>query len=411
MTAADVALLNALTPHGSRVDVVVMGGLVVAVSPAGSDPIEARTVHDLRGALLLPSLVEPHAHLDKAMSADAVPNPSGDLDGAIIALIASMGRGEFTREAVARRARIALDQLLSNGVTLVRTHVDVVDGIGGERVEVLAELRREYAEVIDIEIAALVGSPMTGADGAANRKALAEALAAGADVVGGCPHLDPDPPGCVSVMFDAAEEAGLPLDFHNDETLNPQMMTLPAIIDEKERRGFGHSVAASHSVSLAVQPRDVQEHIARRLAAAQISVIPQPATNLYLQARGVQVAAPRAIAPIDLLVDSGVLVAVGGDNVQDPFNPVGRGDPLDVASLLVLAAHQLPDRAFELVTTAARRVLGRPVVTIAPGSPADFLAVSSGSIREAIAGDIAERRVFRGGRLVATRTTSTSIHR
>ena len=33
--------------------------------------------------LLLPSMGEPHAHLDKALTADLVPNPGGDLRGAI----------------------------------------------------------------------------------------------------------------------------------------------------------------------------------------------------------------------------------------------------------------------------------------------------------------------------------------
>jgi len=35
------------------------------------------------GYLLLPAPAEPHAHLDKALTADLVPNPAGDLMGAI----------------------------------------------------------------------------------------------------------------------------------------------------------------------------------------------------------------------------------------------------------------------------------------------------------------------------------------
>ena len=40
---------------------------------------------DLAGFLLLPAAAEPHAHLDKALTADRVLNPAGDLLGAIIA--------------------------------------------------------------------------------------------------------------------------------------------------------------------------------------------------------------------------------------------------------------------------------------------------------------------------------------
>lgn len=408
----EVVLSGARLTDGSLVDVQVAAGVVQSVLPAGRGAVTGTpTVHALDGALLLPSLVEPHAHLDKAMSADAVHNETGDLDGAILGLFAAMGRGAFHRDVVAARARRALEQLIANGVTLVRSHADVLEATGGERVGVLAELKREYAELIDLEIVALVGSPITGRDGAPNRRALAAALAAGADVVGGCPHLDSDPMQNVSIIFDAAEEAGLPIDIHNDETLDVEMMTLPTIVAEKQRRGFERPVAASHCVSLSVQPVEVQVRIARLLAAADVAVIPQPATNLYLQARGVRTAAPRAIGPIDVLVEHGVAVAVGGDNVQDPFNPLGRGDPLEAAFLAVLAAHQQPERAYDLVSNAARRVLGRPPAHVAPGCPADFLAVDSGSIRQAVAGDIGERRVFRGGRLVAVRTASTRIER
>ena len=38
---------------------------------------------NLDGRLIVPSLVEPHAHLDKSLTADVVPNPKGDLMGAI----------------------------------------------------------------------------------------------------------------------------------------------------------------------------------------------------------------------------------------------------------------------------------------------------------------------------------------
>ena len=47
--------------------------------------------YDLGGWLLLPAMAEPHAHLDKALTADMVPNPKGDLMGAIDAWIAAAG--------------------------------------------------------------------------------------------------------------------------------------------------------------------------------------------------------------------------------------------------------------------------------------------------------------------------------
>ena len=117
---------------------------------------------------------------------------------------------------------------------------------------------------------------------------------------------------------------------------------------------------------------------------------------------------PRSIAPIDVLRESGVVVAIGGDNVQDPFNPVGRSDPLETASLAIMATHRLPDEAFDLVSNSVRQVLGMPTMRFEVGDPADFLAIDAASVREAIADAPADRRVFRRGVEVAV--TSTTRH-
>lgn len=406
----DLFIRRARLVHGGTVNLMVRDGVIAAI---GEDlrPAPGSVEHDLDGMLLLPALVEPHAHLDKALSADAVANPSGDLLGAIESMEAAVRDGRFAVDEVAGRARLAIGQLVGNGVTLIRTHADVAADIGVTRIEALRQVRDEFAGLVEIEIVALGSCPLTGPDGAANRAALVAALEAGADLVGACPHLDPDPNGVIDLVFDAATEAGLPIDLHTDETLDPAMMTLPYLAETRERRGFGLPVTASHCVSLSMQPLARQHEIARRIAAADIAVIPLPATNLYLQARGVAAGSPRGIAPVNVLREHGVRVAAGGDNVQDPFNPVGRGDQLDTAGLLVLAAHQLPDDAFELVSNAARVVLGRSAVQLVPGAPADFLAVAAPTIRHVVAGDVSERRVVHRGRLVATSHSATTLHR
>ena len=120
---------------------------------------------------------------------------------------------------------------------------------------------------------------------------------------------------------------------------------------------------------------------------------------------------PRGIAPIDVLRDHGVRVAAGADNVQDPFNPMGRSDGLETAALLVMAAHQLPPAAMDLVSNAGREVLGLARVEMRVGDPADFFAITAPSVRGAIADAPRDRMVFRQGRLVARRTETATIVR
>jgi len=97
--------------------------------------------------------------------------------------------------------------------------------------------------------------------------------------------------------------------------------------------------------------------------------------------------------------------------VQDPFNPMGRSDGLETAALLVMAAHQLPPAAMDLVSNAGREVLGLDRVEMRVGDPADFFAITAPSVRGAIADAPRDRMVFRQGRLVAQRTETATIVR
>ncbi len=120
-------------------------------------------------------------------------------------------------------------------------------------------------------------------------------------------------------------------------------------------------------------------------------------------------ATPRALTAIKSLKDAGVLVAAGADNVQDPFNLVGRSDPLETASLLILAAHETPESAYEMVSVNARKAMGLDKADVSPGSLADFVAIDATSLRGAIADAPMSRKVFKGGVLISSSQQTTQI--
>jgi len=227
----------------------------------------------------------------------------------------------------------------------------------------------------------------------------------GADVVGGCPHLDPDPAGYHDLVLALASELGRPIDLHTDETLDPAVLHLSQLADLVTRTGFPHGVTASHCVSLGVQPPEVAAQVAARVAAARVAVVCNPQTNLFLQARGQRSTPPRGLTALRALLDAGVTVAGGGDNLRDPFNVVGRADPLETASLLVTAGHLRPEEAYAAVSAGARAAMGLAEVRVEAGFPAELLAIRAASLGEAIAGGT-DRVVFHHGRVVS-RTTVT----
>ena len=183
------------------------------------DPSGPGRAIDLKGYLLLPAPAEPHAHLDKAFLAERIPNPSGDLAGAIVAMDAN--RASLTAADIADRAERAARMMVANGITAIRSHADTMTGHGLRSVEGLVAARERLAGLVDLQIVALVSWPVTGTAGAEHRALLEAALEAGADVVGGCPHLDDDPDGANEVLLEIAADHGRMVDLHTDETLEP----------------------------------------------------------------------------------------------------------------------------------------------------------------------------------------------
>ncbi|HMK11171.1 MAG TPA: amidohydrolase family protein, partial [Acidimicrobiales bacterium] len=272
---------------------------------------------------------------------------------------------------------------------------------GLRSMEALVEVRDELRDFVDIQVVALVALPTAGPAGANHRALLREALDMGVDIAGGCPHLDDDRMGCLEACLQVAADAGRPIDLHTDETLNPEVLGLRDFARLVSRTGFPYGATASHCVSLGMQDEDVQRAVAAEVAEAGMSVVTLPQTNLYLQGHGHRSAMPRGLTALRPLLDAGVTLAGGADNVQDPFNTMGRSDPLETAALLVMAGHLLPHEAYAAVSSSARAAMGLEPVSLAPGSPAELLAVKASTLREAIASAPSDRFVFHRGRLVA----------
>jgi cytosine deaminase len=395
MTIAPLALTNCLLPDGSTTTVRIADGLVVSHT---SQPADGDQVVDAAGRLVLPAAAEAHAHLDKAFLAETVPNPTGDLMGAINALEAS--RHLINRAETEVRAERAARLIAANGATFIRTHADLTAGNGVESVEALIAVRERLRHMVTIEVVALCDFPFAGAAGANARALLRDAIDLGIDLVGGCPHLENDPYAATDAYISAAAAAGLPLDLHTDETLDATHHSLGYLAEQVLASGFEQRVTASHCVSLGLLPADEQRRISDLVAEAGISVVTLPSSNLFLQGRDHHQAQPRGLTAVKALRAAGANLAAGWDNLQDPFNPMGRGDCLETAALMVMAGHLLPEEALHTVTNATRRAAGLRDAGAEVGMVADLVLVRADTIREAIAVAPSDRIVIRAGELV-----------
>lgn len=391
-------LRGACLADGRVADILVADGAIVSVGgdPAGH-PASAEIL-DLRGYLLLPSLVEPHAHLGKVVTAPGIASENGSPPEAFGTWVAA--RPGLPAAGIAARAWAAAARYLAHGTTAIRMHVDVGEEVGLRAVEALLDVRAGLTGIMDIQIVAVSSGPVTGPAGAANRVLLWRALAAGADLAGGAPALDEEPGRAIDALAVVAAHAGAGLDLHIDKTTGPAVLTLPRLIAVAEA-GFGHPVTASHVVSLGTRVPERWRAAAQSLAHAGIGVVTLPQPSLFPQGGDLGAGAPCGLAVVRDLLEAGVPVAAGGDNLLEPFNPTGRADPLETASLLLVAAQLTAAEAFAAVTSAGRQIMRLPDVTVAPGSPADLVAIRATDLGNAVASRTPDRIVLRGGRIVA----------
>jgi cytosine deaminase len=360
-----------LPDRASLVDVTVSDGLVASVGVA--DTVVARQTIDVEGRLVTPGLVDAHVHLDKAFITSRVSAVDGTLEEAI--RVTGEAKRRFTVDDIRARARRVLDLAVRAGTTAMRTHVEVDPIVGLAGMEAVLPLRDEYAPALDLQICAFAQEGIIKSPG--TEGLLRRALTMGADLVGGCPYNDTNGLEHIRIVFALAEAFGVDADFHADFADEPEHLHVRAIIEETTRIGWQGRVVVGHVTELAALPAYAQDEIAGALAAADVGVIVLPLTDLYLSGRRDQSNVRRGLAPIARLLEAGVAVALGSNNLHNPFTPIGTADPAHLGFVAAVAAHmgtRTQLRALlAAITTHPAAMLRLPGYGLVPGRRADLV--------------------------------------
>jgi cytosine deaminase len=386
-------------------DVHIAGGMIKAIAPAGQMAVEGLPAVDLAGRHVWPTLVDVHAHLDKAHIIDRTQNPGGDFAGARDAT--SYDRTRYWRaEDVRRRMDFGLRCAAAHGVTAIRTHLDSHDPQGDISWAVFHEMRDLWRGRIELQAAALMPIDMfAGAYGAH----LADVVAESGGIMGGVtrasgavhgPEMN-DLDTLIDRVFTLAAERDLDIDLHVDETSDPAAATLWNVAQATIRHGYEGRVTCGHCCSLAVQDDD---HVARTIelvAKARINIVTLPTVNMYLQDR-VAERTPRwrGVTLVKELRAAGIRVAMAGDNCRDPFYAYGDHDMLDTfrQGVRILHLDHPHGDAPALATHVPASIMGLPHGLIAAEQPADLIILNARSMSELIARPQADRIVLRAGR-------------
>jgi cytosine deaminase len=364
----------------------------------------------LDGRLVIPGFVETHIHLDKSCILDRCDCPEGTLQEAI-ASVATAKRA-FTEADVYARAQRTLEKSIVQGTTRMRTHVEVDPRIGLTAFHAIQRLKRDYDWAIDLQICAFPQEGLTNDPG--TEELLIEACEQGADVIGGCPYTDTDPPTHMARIFELARRFDLDIDFHLDFDLDHTWMHLDEVCRLTDAHRWGGRVAIGHVTKLSVVAPPRLAEIGARLADAGVAVTVLPATDLFLMGRTHDHHVPRGVAPAHRLIGQGVTCSLATNNVLNPFTPFGDCSLLRMANLYANVAQVGGPRdlraCLDMVTTLPARLMNASDYGIAVGHPADLVVLDSRDGAMAVAELAQPLFGLKHGRRSFTRSAAT-IHR
>ena len=407
------------------VDMEIRNGAIAQILPGGTSFSDLVKAIDLRRGVAFPCFVDMHTHLDKGHIWGRTPNLSGSFETAL-EVVQHDREKYWDGEDVYRRMAFGLKCSYAHGTKAVRTHIDAF----GEQAEisfaVVKALRAEWQGRVELQAVSLV--PLDYFQTPDGEK-LADRVAEAGGVLGGLALMTDTLDRDLDRVFAMASDRGLDLDFHCDESGNPNDIALRQVAAAALRHAFEGKIVCGHCCSLSVQPPSEVQKTLDLVAQAQIGVVSLPMCNLFLQDRNQQASqsftqtASTPSAPLKLefgfptatprwrgvtllheLKHSGIPVAVASDNCRDPFFGFGDHDMLEVLTQSTRIAHfDAPYGDWcKSVTATPAKLMGLSLGQIEVGSPADLVLFKARYFSELLARPQSDRTVLRYGSAIDT---------
>lgn len=396
-------------------EIAVKDGKIVSIaSQENSLADQSGDDIDANGGLALPPFIEPHVHLDAALTAG---EPRWNASGTLFEGIECWSERKqlLTRADIKERAIQALKWQIAQGIQYVRTHVDVTDP-SLIALQAMLEVKQEMAPWVDLQIVAFPQEGICSFPRGA--ELLEEAMVMGADVIGGIPHFEfTREYGVDSIkqIFDLAEKYGRLIDIHCDEIDDEQSRFIEVVAAEAYARSMGERVTASHTTAMHSYNNAYAYKLFRLLKLANINFVANPLVNIHLQGRFDTYPKRRGITRVNELLEAGLNVCFGHDDIVDPWYPLGTGNMLQVLHMGLhvcqMMGYDQIAAAVDLITHNSARTLHiSDRYGIEVGKPANLIVLPATDGYDAVRRQVPTRFSIREGNLIAqTKPTQSEL--
>lgn len=264
-----------------------------------------------------------HAHFDKAYLISMENLRLGQVDMQKKWALYKHLKENYTFDDLVERIGRGVKKMIDQGATFCRTLVDADSTVKTLPVEAALEVKKRYKNEIHFEIGV---QPLQGVLDEESRKYFIKACEM-ADLVGGLPSKDrPLPEKHIDILMSIAKDLNKKLDVHVDQENNPYESETEMLARKTIEHGLEGRVSAIHAISVSAKPAMEQDRIVKLLKDAGVSVICCPSAALSMKQLDMNGPLHNSIAPVPKLLEAGVPVYLGVDNVYDLFMPVVDGD-------------------------------------------------------------------------------------
>jgi cytosine/adenosine deaminase-related metal-dependent hydrolase len=197
--------------------------------------------------------------------------------------------------------------------------VDAYDAVGHKAIDAALKVKQEYKDKITL---LTITQPLGGLVNKAARD-LYEAITAKADIAGGLPSKDrPKDDENLDILFQIAKNLNKPMHVHIDQENNPNERDTEKLVKATVRHGYQGRVVAVHAISTSAQPKEYRTELYKKMADAGIAVAVCPGAALGMrQLDQFQAPVHNSIANVPEMLEAGITVGLGVDNVYDYYQP------------------------------------------------------------------------------------------
>ena len=395
-----------LRGRDSPLDVGVSDGRVTQVrrhiSEGAADELQAD------GRLLTPGFVNIHCHLDKCLTGAWAKVWEGSELGSPQAIPSATRIKEgFTEADIVQRASRALQGSVLAGTTAVRAFADV-DTVGGlTALRSLLKVKEKFRTLLDVQVVAFPQEGIIRDEGTA--ELLEKSVELGADVVGGMPWYEKSRAAAkkhTDIVFELAKKYDKDVHALIDDNTDPASRNIEYLLSKAVKAGHRGRVAASHCRGgLDSGDRAYARRVIKLARESGATVVENSHVSLFMYGRSDPHPVRRGVTRVREFLQAGVNVAIGQDDIDDPYYPFGRGDMVELAFVMCHAAHlgtpSEIDASFDMVTYYPAKGMRLRNYGVEEGDFADLVLLDSTSVHETLRLQPDKLAVIKRGRVVA----------